>query len=63
MKKYLMRQKAGYKGIELGPYGYLPQDAKVLQEALNQRELCIVAGTLYDDLVNPKNLDQLVKNT
>ena len=56
-------KKAGYKGLELGPYGYLPYDTKVLQEALNQRELCIVAGTLYDDLVSTNNLDQLIKKT
>ncbi len=55
--------RAGYKGIELGPFGYLPQDIKVLKNALEERDLQIVAGTLYDDLVSPDNFDNLIKKT
>lgn len=54
---------AGYKGVELGPFGYLPQAIEVLHKALAERELCIVAGTLYDDLVSPSNLENLLKKT
>lgn len=55
--------EAGYKGVELGPFGYLPQDVEVLSKALLERELCIVAGTLYDDLVTPSNLESLLEKT
>ncbi|MCT4619578.1 MAG: sugar phosphate isomerase/epimerase [Marinisporobacter sp.] len=55
--------KAGYKGLELGPFGYLPQDIGILQDALSQRDLQIVAGTLYDDLVSPENFEKLVSKT
>lgn len=55
--------QAGYQGLELGPFGYLPQDVGILQNALSERDLQIVAGTLYDDLVSPKNFDKLVTKT
>lgn len=54
---------AGYKGIELGPFGYLPQDAKILYEELSKRNLEIVAGTLYDNLVSPDNYENIVNKT
>lgn len=55
--------KAGYKGLELGPFGYLPQDVNILYEALSQKNLDIVAGTLYDDLVSPNNFENLKEKT
>ncbi|PAB59288.1 sugar phosphate isomerase/epimerase family protein [Anaeromicrobium sediminis] len=55
--------QAGYKGLELGPYGYLPQDVELLQNALAQRDLQIVAGTLYDDLVSPENFQNIISKT
>ncbi len=54
---------AGYKGIELGPYGYLPQDINTLQEALEKRKLTIVAGTIYDDLVSEANMEKVIEKT
>ncbi|QUH28336.1 sugar phosphate isomerase/epimerase family protein [Vallitalea guaymasensis] len=54
---------AGYKGIELGPFGYLPQDAKMLYEELSKRNLEIVAGTLYDNLVSPDNYENVLNKT
>ena len=55
--------QAGYKGLELGPYGYLPLDLKVVGDALQQRGLFIVAGTIFDDLVAASNLDNLLRQT
>ncbi len=55
--------KAGYKGIELGPYGYLPQDVKILQGDLSKRGLQIVAGTIYDDLVSEDNIENAIEKT
>lgn len=43
---------AGYGGLELGPCGYMPLDARLAPE-LAARGLAIVAGTIFDDLVDP----------
>lgn len=40
---------AGFGGLELGPYGYLPLDLGRVSQALNERDLKIVAGTIFDD--------------
>ena len=55
--------EAGFGGLELGPYGYLPLDLGLVSEALNKRGLKIVAGTIFDDLVSPTNLDNLLRQT
>lgn len=54
---------AGYKGIELGPYGYIPLDVEVVQRNLTQSGLSIVAGTIFDDLVSEGNLSSLLRQT
>lgn len=54
---------AGFGGLELGPYGYMPLDAARVSEALTKRGLIIVAGTIFDDLVDPTNRDNLLKQT
>ena len=54
---------AGYGGMELGPYGYVPLDIGVVTKALQQRGLYIVAGTIFDDLVSPSNREKLLKAT
>jgi inosose dehydratase len=56
-------QEAGFGGLELGPYGYLPLDLRQVSAALVQRGLKIVAGTIFDDLVTPSNLDNLIRQT
>lgn len=37
---------AGYGGLELGPYGYVPLDSERVARALADRNLFIVAGTI-----------------
>ena len=54
---------AGYGGLELGPYGYVPLDLKRVSEALRARGLFIVAGTIFDDLVSPANREDLLRQT
>ena len=39
--------EAGYRWIELGPYGYLPTDPQTLARELEQRGLSISAGTVF----------------
>lgn len=55
--------EAGYQGLELGPYGYLPLESSQLGDALEARDLRVVAGTIFDDLVDPANLDSLLRQT
>ncbi len=54
---------AGFGGLELGPYGYMPLDVGRVGEALDKRGLKIVAGTIFDDLADPANRDSLVRQT
>ncbi|MEE1622232.1 sugar phosphate isomerase/epimerase [Zafaria sp. Z1313] len=39
--------EAGYKTIELGPYGYLPTDPSRLADELAARDLNVCAGTVF----------------
>lgn len=39
--------EAGYRTIELGPYGYLPADPAKLADELAQRNLKVSAGTVF----------------
>ena len=54
---------AGFGGLELGPYGYMPLDVARVGAALDARGLRIVAGTIFDDLVNPGNRENLLRQT
>ncbi|NEB79559.1 TIM barrel protein [Streptomyces sp. SID14478] len=42
--------EAGYEWIELGPYGYLPSDPRVLAEETGRRGLRVSAGTVFTGL-------------
>lgn len=55
--------QAGFGGLELGPYGYMPLDVDRVSEALDKRGLSIVAGTIFDDLVDPGNRENLLRQT
>lgn len=50
---------AGYKGLELGPYGYIPIDLKLVEKELTDRHLTIVAGTIFDNLLAEENYENL----
>ncbi|MDR7246264.1 sugar phosphate isomerase/epimerase family protein [Priestia megaterium] len=52
--------QAGYKGIELGPYGYIPMNIEKVQVELSKNDLTIIAGTIFDDLVSKSNLENLL---
>ena len=55
--------EAGFGGLELGPYGYMPLDVARVGAALDARRLGIVAGTIFDDLVSPLNRENLLRQT
>lgn len=54
---------AGYRAIELGPYGYLPVDAKRVSRELGKNGLAIVAGTIFDDLLSEENYENVLRQT
>lgn len=55
--------QAGYRAIELGPYGYLPIDVEAVASELEKNQLSIVAGTIFDDLVSEDNYQNVLKQT
>lgn len=54
---------AGFSGLELGPYGYLPLELDVVSGMLGKLGLHIVAGTIFDDLVSVSNRENLLRQT
>lgn len=54
---------AGYRAIELGPYGYLPIDIELVSAELAKNNLAIVAGTIFDDLVSEDNYKNILRQT
>ena len=39
--------EAGYKGIELGPVGFMPEDPAILSEALAEHDLELIGGVVF----------------
>ena len=52
-------QKAGYDGVELGPWGYLPNDYEILKSELDKRNLELVAGTISGDFTNEESVEEM----
>ena len=44
---------AGYRGIELGPLGYMPEDPAILGPALAKRGLTLIGGVLFRPFHDP----------
>jgi inosose dehydratase len=51
---------AGYTGTELGPYGFLPTDAKVLQGELARRNLKLLGSFVPVDISDPASTKLVV---
>jgi len=49
--------RAGYEGTELGPYGYLPTDPKLLHRELAQRHLRLVTAFIPIPLSEPERFE------
>ncbi|WP_306047356.1 sugar phosphate isomerase/epimerase [Nioella sp. MMSF_3534] len=45
--------EAGYRGIELGPVGYMPENPQVLAEALEDCGLTLIGGVVYRPFHDP----------
>jgi len=50
---------AGYAGVELGPWGYLPNQAEQLKDELAGRNLQLVAGTVGGDFLDDNSVDDM----
>jgi len=51
---------AGYKGTELGPFGYLPEDAGLVGEELARRGLTVVGATHVHTFADAATLPKLL---
>lgn len=50
---------AGYRGIELGPVGYMPEDPVVLAEGLAEFGLTLTGGVVFRPFHDPAQWDQV----
>lgn len=55
--------RAGYQWLEIGPYGYLPTDPKVLAEEVARRGLKVSGGTTFGALHRPQEWDEMLATT
>lgn len=60
--KTVLRQnaEAGYKGIELGPVGYMPEDPAELGDALAEHALELIGGVVFQPFHEPAKWDQVM---
>lgn len=52
--------EAGYKGIELGPVGYMPEDPARLAEALARHDLTLIGGVVFRPFHDPAAWDDVL---
>jgi inosose dehydratase len=51
--------QAGYKGIELGPVGFMPEDPAILSEALAENDLTLIGGVVFRPFHDPAAWDDV----
>ena len=52
-------KEAGYSGIELGPIGFMPEDPKVLGDALEVRGLTLIGGVVFRPFHEPQQWNEI----
>ncbi|AUR06927.1 sugar phosphate isomerase/epimerase family protein [Phaeobacter inhibens] len=52
--------EAGYKGIELGPVGYIPEDPAILRDALAEYDLELIGGVVFRAFHDPDQWDDVL---
>ena len=52
--------QAGYKGIELGPIGFMPEDPAILGEALARHDLELIGGVIFRAFHDPSAWDDVM---
>ncbi|MGR3757954.1 MAG: TIM barrel protein [Tranquillimonas sp.] len=55
--------EAGYKGIELGPVGFMPEDPAVLGEGLEENGLELIGGVVFRPYHDPAAWDDVLDAT
>ncbi len=55
--------EAGYKGIELGPVGFMPEDPAVLGEALAEHDLELIGGVVFRAYHDPSAWEDVLDAT
>jgi inosose dehydratase len=53
--------RAGYRRLELGPYGYLPTDPGLLCDALERRGLAVAGGFVFEPLHDSRQRGQAIR--
>ena len=51
---------AGYKGIELGPIGYMPEDPAILSDELAENDLSIIGGVVFRPFHDAAKWDEVM---
>ncbi len=54
---------AGYKGIELGPVGFMPEDPALLGDALAEHKLELIGGVVFRAFHDPDAWDDVLDGT
>jgi inosose dehydratase len=52
-------KEAGYAGVELGPVGFMPEDAEILGPALATRRLALIGGVVFQPFHDAAMWDQV----
>lgn len=55
--------EAGYKGIELGPVGFMPEDPAILGEALAKHDLELIGGVVFRAFHDPAQWENVLDGT
>lgn len=51
---------AGYRGIELGPVGFMPEEPAILRDALAENDLELIGGVVFRPFHDPKAWDDVL---
>jgi inosose dehydratase len=54
---------AGYRRMELGPIGFLPENTDVLRDELARRGLTLTGGFVYEHMHDPEQREVVLRNT
>ncbi|MEO0357794.1 MAG: myo-inositol catabolism protein, partial [Pseudomonadota bacterium] len=54
---------AGYKGIELGPVGFMPEDPAILGPALAEHDLELIGGVVFRPFHDAAKWDEVADAT
>ncbi|MBF9052983.1 TIM barrel protein [Rhodobacterales bacterium LSUCC1028] len=55
--------EAGYRGIELGPVGFMPEDPAILGEALDEFDLTLIGGVIFRPYHDPDAWEDVLDAT